>query len=227
MGEIDAVGDCRLLLFRCSSAQRPIKLSAAILTTAPCRLLVVFKISASDHKPDNFMRVKPHARKSTGGRKPHWVPHPRTPQMRKGDPPTPASTPSTPQSSTSSPSSSSSSSSFYTASSSLREAGRPIQMQRERCSQAARKSLFGRRPSYRHSPGSLALREIRKYQKSTDTLIPKATFSRLTRQLTLEIKPGHRWTKTAVDALQQAAEAFVVGVLEEANLAAGGSELVA
>lgn len=93
-------------------------------------------------------------------------------------------------------------------------------MQRERCAQAARKSLFGRRPRYRHAPGSLALREIRKYQKSTDTLIPKATFSRLTRQLTLEIKPGHRWTKTAVDALQQAAEAFVVGVLEEANLCA-------
>ncbi|NEJ84273.1 hypothetical protein GR268_48470 [Rhizobium leguminosarum] len=42
----------------------------------------------------------------------------------------------------------------------------------------------------------------------------------MTRQLTLEIKPGHRWTKTAVDALQQAAEAFVVGVLEEANLCA-------
>jgi hypothetical protein len=67
---------------------------------------------------------------------------------------------------------------LYTASS-LREAGRPIQMQRERCAQAARKSLFGRRPRYRHAPGSLALREIRKYQKSTDTLIPKVRVVRV------------------------------------------------
>ncbi len=91
------------------------------------------------------------------------------------------------------------------------------------------KMVLGHWPCYCHFPGLLTLHEICKYLKSTDTFILKVAgsdyffafmFSRLVWQLTLDIKPGHRWTKTVVDVLQQPVEAVVVGVLEEANLCA-------
>jgi histone H3/H4 len=66
--------------------------------------------------------------------------------------------------------------------------------------------------------------EIRRYQKSSDLLIRKLPFSRLVRQITKDnfSKPGEdfRWQSTAVLALQEAAEAYLVGTLEDANLCA-------
>jgi histone H3/H4 len=76
----------------------------------------------------------------------------------------------------------------------------------------------------RYRPGTKALMEIRRYQKSSDLLIRKLPFSRLVRQITKDnfSKPGEdfRWQSTAVLALQEAAEAYLVGTLEDANLCA-------
>ena len=75
----------------------------------------------------------------------------------------------------------------------------------------------------RWRPGTKALMEIRKYQKSSRLLIRKLPFSRLVRYLAQDFaKPGvvFRWQSTAILALQQAAEAYLTGMFEDANLCA-------
>lgn len=72
---------------------------------------------------------------------------------------------------------------------------------------------------YRYRPGTVALREIRKYQKTTDLLIRKLPFQRLVR----EIAQSHelwRFQPTAIDALQEATEAYLVALFEDTNLCA-------
>uniref|UniRef100_A0A7S3CMB8 Core Histone H2A/H2B/H3 domain-containing protein n=2 Tax=Eukaryota TaxID=2759 RepID=A0A7S3CMB8_9SPIT len=68
--------------------------------------------------------------------------------------------------------------------------------------------------------GTVALREIRKYQKSTGSLIPRAPFQRLVRELTQSLTADEmRWQVSAVAALQEAMEAYLVGLLEDSQLA--------
>jgi histone H3/H4 len=66
----------------------------------------------------------------------------------------------------------------------------------------------------------VALREIRKYQKSTDLLIRKAPFARLVREIAGEMKSELRFQSTALLCLQEAAEAHLVGTFEDTNLCA-------
>eukprot|EP00741_Cyanophora_paradoxa_P001915 tig00000523_g1854.t1 len=73
---------------------------------------------------------------------------------------------------------------------------------------------------YRYRPGTVALREIRKYQKTTDLLIRKLPFQRLVREITQDINPLLRFQSHAMLAIQTAAEAYLVGVFEDANLCA-------
>jgi histone H3 len=75
---------------------------------------------------------------------------------------------------------------------------------------------------HRYRPGTIALREIRKYQKSTDLLIRKAPFQRLVREIAEKLRPkeGLRFQSTAVLALQEAGESYLIGVLEDCNLCA-------
>jgi histone H3 len=72
-----------------------------------------------------------------------------------------------------------------------------------------------RRP-YRHRPGYVALREIRKYQNSTELLIRKMPFQRLVREVSHGFRPDLRWQASAVDALQEASEAYLVSMFEDA-----------
>eukprot|EP00932_Pfiesteria_piscicida_P016722 SRR837773.3632.p3 GENE.SRR837773.3632~~SRR837773.3632.p3 ORF type:complete len:166 (+),score=65.74 SRR837773.3632:42-500(+) len=72
----------------------------------------------------------------------------------------------------------------------------------------------------RYRQGMLALREIRKYQKSTDLLLRKLPFQRLVRELSEALKPEMRFQSQAVLALQEAAEAYLVGLFEDTNLCA-------
>ena len=80
----------------------------------------------------------------------------------------------------------------------------------------------GVKKPHRYRPGTVALREIRRYQKTTDLLIRKAPFQRLICELldnvqaTIEVE---RCTRSSILALQEAAEAHPVGVNEDANLA--------
>ena len=73
---------------------------------------------------------------------------------------------------------------------------------------------------HRYRPGTVALREIRKYQKSTDLLIRKMPFQRLVREIAGEMRTDLRFQSSAVMALQEAAEAYLVGLFEDTNLAA-------
>ncbi len=74
---------------------------------------------------------------------------------------------------------------------------------------------------HRYRPGTVALREIRKYQQSTDLLIRKLPFQRVVRDIAAEVAGQEmRFQSQAVLALQEAAEAYLVGVFEDANLCA-------
>ena len=74
----------------------------------------------------------------------------------------------------------------------------------------------------RYRPGSLALAEIRKYQKSTENLIPKLPFRRLVKKIIHSGmgKPEMRIQSVALEALQEAAEVYLVRLMDDANLCA-------
>ena len=78
----------------------------------------------------------------------------------------------------------------------------------------------GMKKSFRWRPGTVALREVRRLQKSTELLIAKAPFSRLVREIAETHKAGLRFQSTAVAAIQEATEAFVISLLSDANLTA-------
>lgn len=73
---------------------------------------------------------------------------------------------------------------------------------------------------HRFRPGTVALREIRKYQKSTDLLIRKLPFQRLVRELAQDFKADCRFTPAALACLQEASEAYLTRLFEDSNLAA-------
>ena len=73
----------------------------------------------------------------------------------------------------------------------------------------------------RYWPGTVALREIWRYQKSTELLIRKLPFSRLVREIAQEVgKRDLCFQGSTIICLQEAAEAFLVSLLEDANLCA-------
>ena len=82
----------------------------------------------------------------------------------------------------------------------------------------------------RYKPGTVALREIRRYQRSTDLLISKLPFARVVREVADEFieenydssasAVGLRWQSSAILALQEATEAYLVHLFEDANLCA-------
>src|ERR1041384_673728 len=90
---------------------------------------------------------------------------------------------------------------------------------------AARKSApatGGVKKPHRYRPGTVALREIRRYQKSTELLIRRLPFQRLCREVTEDLRPGAgiRYQVIALGALQEAAEAYLIGLFEDTNLCA-------
>ena len=83
---------------------------------------------------------------------------------------------------------------------------------------AARKSApatGGVKKPHRYRPGTVAIREIRKYQKSTELLIRKLPFQRLVREVAQEFKYDFRFQSHALMALQEASEAYLTGVFED------------
>ena len=103
------------------------------------------------------------------------------------------------------------------------------QQEQKRREDALRKNTGGvkkpRKP-HRYRPGTLALMEIRRYQKGTELLIRKLPFQRLVREIVLDnLPPGWkhgdvRFQSQAIMALQEAAEAYLVGLFEDSNLCA-------
>ena len=81
----------------------------------------------------------------------------------------------------------------------------------------------GVKKPHRYRPGTVALRERRSYQKSTELLIKKLPFQHVVQEIALDFWPkggGPRFTADAVMALQEAAEAYLVCLFEDTNLCA-------
>ena len=94
---------------------------------------------------------------------------------------------------------------------------------------AARKSApaaGGVKKPHRYRPGTVALREIRRYQKSTDLLIRKLPFSRLIKEIAQDFKGDLRFQSTSLLALQEATEAYLTHLFEDSNLCAIHSKRV-
>ena len=72
----------------------------------------------------------------------------------------------------------------------------------------------------RFRPGTVALREIRKFQKTTDLLIRKLPFQRVVREIATEYKSDLRFQTQAILALQEACEAYLINLFEDTNLCA-------
>ncbi|KAJ7809146.1 histone 3 [Mycena olivaceomarginata] len=102
-----------------------------------------------------------------------------------------------------------------------------------RTKQTARKTTDGKAPRQqlmtktadcrdrrRFRPGTVALREIRQYQKSTELLIRRLPFQRLVREIAGDFKTDMRFQSTALAALQEAAEEYLISLFEDTNLAA-------
>ena len=85
--------------------------------------------------------------------------------------------------------------------------------------QAKRKPLTDK--PHRYRPGTVALREIRRYQKSSELLIRKLPFSRFVREIAQNMfKNTYRMQANALLAMQEAAEAYLVRLFEDSNLCA-------
>ena len=74
----------------------------------------------------------------------------------------------------------------------------------------------------RYRPGTVALREIVRYQKSTELLIRKIPFQRLLREISQEVCtekgiPNVKYQSTAILAVQEAAEDFLVRMFSQVN----------
>lgn len=77
-----------------------------------------------------------------------------------------------------------------------------------------------RRP-HRFKPGTVALREIRRYQKSTELLVRKLPFQRLVREVAESVAGKTlRFQGSAVAALQEASESYLISLFEDTNLCA-------
>ena len=77
----------------------------------------------------------------------------------------------------------------------------------------------GKRP-YKKRPGTKALQEIRKYQKSTENLIPLRPFAELVREMIQNIHFDFRVQRVAITALHEAAKSYLVGLFEDTQLCA-------
>uniref|UniRef100_A0A8C8Y0U3 Core Histone H2A/H2B/H3 domain-containing protein n=1 Tax=Panthera leo TaxID=9689 RepID=A0A8C8Y0U3_PANLE len=95
-----------------------------------------------------------------------------------------------------------------------------IQLARRIRGERAAPATGGVKKPHRYRPGTVALREIRRYQKSTELLIRKLPFQRLVREIAQDFKTDLRFQSSAVMALQEACEAYLVGLFEDTNLCA-------
>ena len=94
---------------------------------------------------------------------------------------------------------------------------------KQRATKAASKAappIGGCKKPHRYRPGTVALREIRKYQKSMDLLLRKLSFQHFVREVTQNVRGDLRFQVTALAASQEASEAYLIGLLEDTKLCA-------
>ena len=90
----------------------------------------------------------------------------------------------------------------------------------KKAKKAAQSSSSGVKKPFRFRPGTVALREIRRYQKGTEMLLRKLPFQRLVREIALQGKEGLRFQSSAVLAMQEATEAHMVNLFADTCLCA-------
>ena len=78
----------------------------------------------------------------------------------------------------------------------------------------------GPKKPHRYRPGTVALREICRYQKSTELLIRRLPFQRLVWEIAQDLKGRVNFASGAILALQEAVEAYLIGLFEDTNLCA-------
>jgi histone H3 len=81
----------------------------------------------------------------------------------------------------------------------------------------SKRRMGGVKKPHHYPPGTVALCKICKYQKSTELLIRKAPFQRLVRKIAINIKLDLRMQSTALLALQEASEAYLIRLFEDTN----------
>merc|ERR1712157_198948 len=75
--------------------------------------------------------------------------------------------------------------------------------------------MGGIKTPHRYQNGTVALREIRRYQASTELLLSKSTFTRLVKEIAQEYKAEIRFQSAAILALQEAAEYYIVKLMSD------------
>lgn len=94
-------------------------------------------------------------------------------------------------------------------------------------------SEFNKIVGGRFRPGTVALRNIRKYQKTTNLLLPKLTFQRLVREIVTATSSGRaleykgekiRYEEDFFIALQTLCENYLIELFKDANLVAINSD---
>ena len=79
-------------------------------------------------------------------------------------------------------------------------------------------SDWGVKKPHRYRPGTVALLEIHQYQKSTELLCRKLPVARLIREIAQDFKTDLRFQASAIAALHEAMEAYLVGLFKDTNL---------
>ena len=77
------------------------------------------------------------------------------------------------------------------------------------------------RPSkrrFRSRPGVVALREIKRLQRSTDLLVPRLPFQRVVKEIAGKINSDLRFSAQGLLALQESAESFMTGLFEDSYM---------
>ena len=72
----------------------------------------------------------------------------------------------------------------------------------------------------RARPGVKALREIKQYQRSTDTIVPRAPLQRIVKDITSKYMPEARYSHGALEAVHQCLESYMVALFEDTGLCA-------
>ena len=78
--------------------------------------------------------------------------------------------------------------------------------------------VHAKNKTFQYRPGTAALKEICHYQKGTALLMRKLPFQRLVREIALDLKTDLRFQSSAILALREAAEAYLVKLFEDTNL---------
>ena len=81
-------------------------------------------------------------------------------------------------------------------------------------------AVGGLKKPHRYRPGTVALREIRRYQKTTELLLRKKPFFMLVKEVMQDFNGDMRYQASSILAMQEATEAHFVGLFEDSNLVA-------